>query len=121
MERLKIVSFGVAMLFWNGISGNAKDSIIIPSIAIKSEEMLEAKPNKNLGIVCAKPNPKPLIPLVIVNNKIIGFDELGKLDQDSIMGIQVVKNQRAIDLFGSGARHGAIIVLTRQKKYNNLK
>lgn len=51
--------------------------------------------------------------LVIVDGKIISFEEYQKLNPDEILEISVLKNNDAITLYGSAAKNGAIIIITK--------
>ncbi|MGG5208032.1 TonB-dependent receptor plug domain-containing protein [Chryseobacterium sp. MIQD13] len=54
-------------------------------------------------------------PLVVMNKKVISFDDLQKVDPNSIKTMNVLKGVSAVAVYGSQAQNGVIVITTKKK------
>ncbi|MFJ1401591.1 hypothetical protein ACILFO_03060 [Capnocytophaga canimorsus] len=82
-----------------------------------SKETPEVKTTETKTFVIKDPVIKPAYkePLKIVDGKEVTNSELNALSPENIQNISILKDEKAIEIYGEKAKFGAIIVTTKMK------
>ncbi|MFJ1381311.1 hypothetical protein [Capnocytophaga canimorsus] len=93
------------------------------SLFLFSAETLQAQEKKqdslsvktpNVKIAC-KESDKVENPLIIVDKKEVTSSELKALSHENIENISILKDEKAIEIYGEKAKYGVVIVTTKMK------
>ncbi len=84
---------------------NAQEKDTLKGVEVKKEVIG--------GIKCASYVKGTKQPLWVVNNKIIPYNELQKIDPDKVKNLEVLKDKEAIKRFGKQGENGVIIIITK--------
>lgn len=84
---------------------NSVDQVILKN------ELNKTSPNNNTFITTCAPTLKNIQePLFIYNNKIISREELNNINFDEIRDVTILKNEKAVVLYGSRANAGVVLI-----------
>lgn len=95
-------------------NGNPKAEVVI----VKDLQINQTPQNINNTIRIGGANSSlrgDLKPLVVLNGKIVDFENLQELDPDLIKTMNILKGSSATALYGSKAQNGVILVTTKNK------
>ena len=78
-------------------------------------KMKQSSPNKNYKIVLRN----QLIsldkqPLIILNGNPISYQDFKNINSDKIISLDVIKEEKATELFGGKAKNGVIVIKTKK-------
>lgn len=73
------------------------------------------KTSEGFRTVCVASLKSDNIPLCILDGKIIDYDQMSKLDPDSIEKVEVLKGSAATALYGGRAQSGAVIITSKKQ------
>ncbi|WP_421919210.1 M56 family metallopeptidase [Marinifilum sp.] len=61
---------------------------------------------------------KENMPLYIIDDSLVDSNHIKYLDPDNIDGVSVLKNQKAIEIYGKEAEHGVVLIKSKNKGKN---
>ncbi len=88
-----------------GIS-NAQEKDTLKGVEVNKKEVVG-------GIKCASYVKETKQPLWVVNNKIVSYKNLKKIDLDKITEMIILKDKEAIKKFGKKGENGVVIITTK--------
>lgn len=83
------------------------------NMSVISTDNFNRNPSVRIGAPISRPADKPLI---LLNNKKISIEELQTLKPETIESINSLLPAEAIKRYGQRAKHGAIVVTTKNKR-----
>ena len=69
-----------------------------------------------LGKIAAYPNKNTANPIYILNGIIVDEKKVKAIKPDNIEKVEVLKNTKAVNLYGEKAKDGAIVITLKKKK-----
>lgn len=100
----------------NKVSPSNSDSSIIDGLKLSSKiNGVKISPKTDNICLCCNKNGVTKA-LIFLDGKPITNDDFKNLDSQSIESMEVLKNQKAIELYGEKAKDGVIFVLSKKRK-----
>ena len=75
--------------------------------------------NKPFKITCGASITKDDMPLYVVDDEIVLFDQIKVIDEKTIKTINVLKGAAAVALYGVAGQYGVIFIITNKKSEND--
>lgn len=101
-----LFSFGVFSAQIDGPLENSSNN------KVKGLNVSPVENNKEICLCCNK--DVKIKPLIIVDGERIPYEDFNKIDPNAIESVQVLKNEKAIELYGEDAKNGVIIVIRKE-------
>ena len=101
-----LFSFGFFSAQIDGPSENSsKDKV-------KGLNVSPVENNKEICLCCNK--EVKYKPLIIIDGERIPYEDFKQIDPKTIESMQVLKNEKAVELYGEEARNGVIIIIKKE-------
>ena len=77
------------------------------------------KENKPFRTTCGASITKDDMPLYVVDDEIVSFDQIKVIDEKTIKTINVLKGAAAAALYGVAGQYGVVYIITNKKSEND--
>jgi TonB-dependent SusC/RagA subfamily outer membrane receptor len=127
MKKL-VFAFGLSILFFNitkaqNIKGEKMRELSSETknpknqILSKKEVLTIENENKDIEVIKIKGTPanNGVNPLYILDGKEITSEEVNKIDKNKIDKIDILKDEKATQIYGEKAKNGVIVITSKKK------
>lgn len=102
--------FSAQVIGTKGIDGPNENS------KLKNTKGLNVSPVEKVGDFCLCCNKEVKNkPLIILDGQRIPYEKFNQIDPKTIESMEVVKNEKAIELYGEEAKNGVIIIKSKKR------
>ncbi len=79
----------------------------------KGSNITPVEKNQSICLCCNKEVKNK--PMIIIDGHRIPYENFSEIDPETIESMEVVKNEKATELYGGDAKNGVIIIKTKKK------